>query len=191
MSIQSSINQSLAIGAALVTQTPQYKDAMEKKIEAKEIKKDKAVTAKEYEQTRDMVNKEREDLAATKQSLPEKGAKEVLQEIGEREKVLDAIEVGAKERARNAAEKLALREGRMNNDYGKYLELKKQSFYDKAKQEMEAANQRAADIKRIKREQSKKEFLETPTSLGATIGELHLSNKQISSIKKQIKGGNK
>lgn len=189
MSIQSNINQSLALGAALTTQSPAYKDKIEKKIETKEIIKNKKVTAEEYKQTVEMVNKERENLAADKQALPEedKNAKEVLKEINQREEVLNAIETGAKERAQNAAEKLALREGRLTNDYGKYLELKKKSFYNKALQDMEAANQRAADIKKIKREQNKKEFLETPTSLGMTIGELGLSSKQMSSIKKQIK----
>lgn len=176
MSIQSSINQALALGAGLATQSPEYKANVEKKIETKEIKKEKAAAAEEYLQTSAMVNKEIEDLNSTKQSLPDKGAEEVKEEIKQKEETLSAIKEGAEKRARTAAENLALREGRLSNDYSRYLELKKEDAYQKARRDAEQALRDAQEQKRARRRelyaQKKEAFLDQPTSLGGTVRDL-------------------
>lgn len=190
MSIQSNINQGIAIAGALYTQTPRYASKKEAALEKRELAKinkglesidNKIITATE-ELNADMGERREAlftDIDNSRLSKKEKALakKEYDKEMSLRETEYKKV---TDEESLNRIS-LLKRKGDITGDYEPYITAR----YNKA---ADIANEKAEIIKQNKIKQSSKVYdkiLNMDSNIGP-IKDLNLSNKQLKSIKKQL-----
>ena len=189
MSIQATINQGLAIGAALATQTPQAAARREAALKEAEYKKAEA----NFNERRQVfgnltegvdIGQPGDEITETQKNLF-KG-----KEGAERSAALDMANEGYVAAAERMAE---LKPTAENFKRLAERQLHGEARHMRREELMASANNEALEKKRIKQKQSteaaakRKSYLDLETSLGGTVRDLNLSKEQRAALRAQLK----
>lgn len=181
MSIQSAINQGLAVAGALYSQTPEFAEKKAEKLAQAEAKK----VGKAIEQNRAAENEIKSEfeksIAETEKSIAEAPDRKAKTKA---KAELKGLKQGQEEAlTANAGEYKGLlkSQAELTGDYKGYAAY--------LAEEAKKATERAKAIKQAKTRQAKKtkEALSEQTSLGLALKDLNLSAEQMKSLKKQLK----